>query len=83
MSIRIIILKASAQVVMCVIGASLSKPHTSVLMQKFGICMYVCMYIVVVSPAVNSNFAYYAIRMRSALRHYVCGISRMEATGSL
>ena len=26
-----------------VIGASLSEPHTSVLMQKFGICMYVCM----------------------------------------
>ena len=41
------------------------------------------MYVVVVRPAVNSNFAYYAIRMRIALHHYVCGMSRMEATGSL
>ena len=50
-----------------VIGASLSEPHTSVLMQKFGIymyvCMYICMYIVVVRPTVNPNFAYYAIRI--------------------
>ena len=60
-----------------VIGASLSEPHTSVLMQKFGICMYV----VVVRPAVNSIFAYHVIRMRSALHRYACGISRMEATG--
>ena len=41
------------------IGVNLSEPHTSVLMQKFGICMYV----VVVRPAVSSNFAYYAKRM--------------------
>ena len=44
--------------------------------------MYVCMY-VVVRPAINSNFAYYAIRMQSALHHYVCSMSRKEATGSL
>ena len=31
----------------------------------------------------NSNFAYYALRMRSALRHYICGTSGMEATGGL
>ena len=43
------------------------------------VCMYVCMYIVVVRPAVNSNFAYYTIRMRSAT--FVTEI--MEATGSL
>ena len=36
-------------------------------------------YVVVVRPAVNSNFA---IRMRSALRHYVCGMSSSMQNGS-
>ena len=71
----------------CTGSCQLNQKPKTVLMQKFGICMYVCMYvcmyIVVLRPAVNSNFVYYAIRMRSALCHYVCGLSRMEATGRL
>ena len=33
-----------------IIGASLSEPHTSVLMQKFGMCMYVCISLSYVLP---------------------------------